>query len=103
MRDKTKTFWFGIKATACILAVPLVPILFFVGCSYICPPEPTHYYKIQRLNYNGEVVQNYYSKSYPRGTDSYVTFKEFPTGALIKMHASYVAEDLGTNKPVINE
>lgn len=91
---------FGWVIVLCILAIAVIPF-FIAGC--IAESEPTHYYKIQRLNYNGEVVQNYYSKSYPWGTDSYVTFKEFPTGALIKMHASYVAEDLGTNKPVINE
>lgn len=99
MRDKTKTFWFGVKMTAFILAIPIVPILFIAGCAYFVPPEPTHYYKIQRLNYNGEVIQTYYSKSYPWGTD-FIDFKEYPSGKWIKLKCSYTAEDLGTNKPI---
>ena len=100
MNSKTKTFWFGIKVTAFILAIPLVPILFCVGSTYFAPVEPTHYYKIQRLNYNGEVIQTYYSKSYPWGTD-FIDFKEYPSGKWIKLKCSYTAEDLGTNKPAL--
>lgn len=98
MRDKSKTFWFGIKITACILAIPLVPILVITGCAYFAPPLPTHYYKIQRLNFNGEVIQTYYSKSYPWGTD-FIDFKEYPSERWIKFKSPYTAEDLGTNKP----
>jgi predicted amidohydrolase len=98
MRDKSKTFWFGIKVTACILAIPLVPILVITGCAYFVPSEPTHYYKIQRLNFNGEIIQTYYSKSYPWGTD-FIDFKEYPSERWIKFKSPYTAEDLGTNKP----
>ena len=99
MRNKSKTFWFTTKVTLAILAVPLIPILLFVGCSYIDPTPPTHYYKIQRLNLNGEVQQIYYSQSFPWSTDGYITFREYPSNRYIKIHTSYVAEDLGTNKP----
>ena len=101
MKNKTKTFWFGLKVTACVIAVPLVPILLFVGCSYIDRPEPTHYYKVQRLNLNGDVQQTYYSQSFPWGTDRYVTFREYPSNRYIKLSTPYVAEDLGTNKPIL--
>jgi len=99
MKDKAKTFWFGIKITVCILAIPLTPILVITGCAYFDPPEPTHYYKIQRLNYNGEVIQTYYSKSYPWGTD-FIDFKEYPSDKWIKFKSPYTAEDIGTNKPI---
>jgi predicted amidohydrolase len=99
MRDKRKTFLFELKIISFILAVALTPTIFF-GCAYFNPPEPTHYYKIQRLNYNGEVIQTYYSKSYPYGTD-FIDFKEYPSGKLIKLKCGYIAEDLGTNKPTI--
>lgn len=96
MRNKVKTFWFGMTVTLCILAVAVIPF-FIAGC--IAESEPTHYYKIQRLNINGEVQQVYYSQSFPWGTDGYVTFREYPSNRYIKMHTSYVAEDIGTNKP----
>jgi hypothetical protein len=98
MNNKQKTFWFGVKVTGCILAIPLVPILAIAGCAYFDPPEPTHFYRVQRLNYNGEIVQTYYSKSYPWGTD-FIEFKEYPSNKWIKFKSPYTAEDLGTNKP----
>jgi len=98
MNNKLKTFWFETKVIAFVLAIPIIPILFVAGCAYFIPTEPTHYYKIQRLNLNGEVMQTYYSKSYPWGTD-FIDFKEYPSGKWIKFKASYTAEDLGTNKP----
>jgi len=85
-----------MKAVLAILAIPLVPILFFVGCA----TEPRHYYKIQRLNINGEIQQIYYSTSYPNGTGS-IHFREYPSGKWIKFSAPYTAEDLGTNKPTL--
>ena len=99
MRDKRKTFLFEFKIISFILAVAFIPTIFF-GCVYFNPPQPTHYYKIQRLNYNGEVIQTYYSKSYPYGTD-FIDFKEYPSDKWIKLKCGYIAEDLGTNKPTI--
>ena len=98
MRNKAKTFWFSMTVTACIVAIAVVPF-FIAGC--IAESEPIHYYKIQRLNLNGEVLQTYYSQSFPWGTDSYVTFREYPSNRYIKLSTSYTAEDLGINKPVI--
>jgi len=100
MRDKRKTFLFEVKIISLILAVAFTPTIFFVGCAFFEPHLPTHYYKIQRLNYNGEVIQTYYSKSYPYGTD-FIDFKEYPSDKWIKLKCSYTAEDLGTNKPII--
>jgi len=80
-----------------ILSVAIIPFI-IGGC--IASSEPVHYYKIQRLNINGELQQVYYSKNYPWGTDGYVTFVEYPSGRNIKMHTPYVAEDIGTNKPI---
>jgi hypothetical protein len=100
MKNQSKTFWFGIKVTAIILAIPLAPFLVVAGCTYFVPSEPTHYYKIQRLNINGEVQQTYYSESYPWGTD-FIDFKEYPSRRWIKFKSPYTAEDLGTNKPIL--
>jgi hypothetical protein len=100
MNNKTKTFWFEAKVIAFVTAIPLVPILFFVGCAYFDRPQ-VHYYKIQRLNINGEVQQTFYSTGYPWGTDGFVSFKEYPSSRWIKMQCPYVAEDIGTNKPSI--
>jgi hypothetical protein len=98
MRDKFKTFIFGWAVVLCIIAVAIIP-MFIGGC--LAGSEPTHYYRIQRLNVNGEVQQTYYSIGYPWGTDSYVTFREYPSNKDIKMATPYVAEDIGTNKSII--
>jgi hypothetical protein len=95
MTNKSKTFLFGWTVVVCIIAVAIIP-MFIGGC--LANSEPIHYYKIQRLNINGEVMQTYYSKSYPWGTD-YIDFREYPSGKWIKLKCSYTAEDLGTNKP----
>jgi hypothetical protein len=100
MNNKIKTTIFEIKVIAFILAVALCPALVVVSCSYIDPTPPAHYYKIQRLNINGEVMQTYYSKSYPWGTD-FIDFKEYPSNKWIKFKSPYTAEDLGTNKPIL--
>jgi hypothetical protein len=97
MRNKQKTYWFELKIVAFILAIPVIPILFFVGCA-VTKSEPDHYYRIQRLNISGEVQQTYYSKKYPWGMET-VSFKEYPSGKDIKFYAPYTAEDIGTNKP----
>ena len=89
---------FGWSVVLCMFGITLIP-LFIGGC--IAESDPTHYYKIQRLDVYGQVQQVYYSTGYPWGTDSYVTFKEYPSERNIKMHCPYVAEDLGTNKPII--
>jgi hypothetical protein len=96
MKNKFKTFMFGWVIVLCILAVAVIP-KFIGGC--LAGSEPTHYYKIQRLNINGEVQQVYYSQSYPWGTDGYIAFREYPSKSYIKLSTPYVAEDLGTNKP----
>jgi hypothetical protein len=85
---------FGWAIVLGILTVATIP-MFIAGC--LVNSEPVHYYKIQRLNINGDVQQTYYSKGYPWGTDSYVSFNEYPSGRTIKMHTPYVAEDIGTN------
>ena len=97
MRDKFKTLLFVWSVIVCMFAVILIP-MFIGGC--LAASEPQHYYKIQRLNVNGDVQQTYYSETYPWGTEGYVTFKVYPSGSDIKMHCPYVAEDIGTNKPV---
>ena len=81
-----------------MLAVVVVPIL-IGGC--LAVSDPIHYYKIMRLNINGEIQQTYYSKSYPWGTEGYLSFREYPSGRDIKMHCPYIAEDIGTNKPTL--
>lgn len=95
MNNKFKTFMFGWAVVLFFLAIAIIP-MFIGGC--LAGSEPIHYYKIQRLNINGEVMQTYYSKSYPWGTD-YIDFREYPSGKWIKLKCSYTAEDLGTNKP----
>jgi len=97
MSNKTKTLLFVWSAIVCMFAVILIPM--FIG-RCVAASEPIHYYKIQRLNYNGEVIQTYYSKSYPYGTD-FIDFREYPSGKWIKLKCGYIAEDLGTNKPTI--
>ena len=96
MKNKFKTFMFGWVVVLCILIVVVIP-MFVGGC--LAGSEPTHYYKVQRLNLNGDIQQTYYSQSFPWGTDSYVTFREYPSNRYIKLSSPYVAEDLGTNKP----
>ena len=96
MRNKLKTFMFGWAVVLALLAVIIIPMT-IGGC--LAESEPTHYYKIQRLNIYGEVEQVYYSTGYPWGTDGCVIFKEYPSNRNIKMHAPYIAEDIGTNKP----
>jgi hypothetical protein len=95
---KTKSLLFGWTVVLCMLGITLIP-LFIGGC--LAESEIKHYYKIQRLDAYGQVQQIYYSYDYPWGTDGYVSFKQYPTGASIKMHCAYVAEDIGTNKPSI--
>ena len=97
MTNKTKTFLFGWTVVIGIIAFAVIPMV-IGGC--LANSVPTHYYKIQRLNINGEVQQVYYSKGYPWGTDGYVTFTEYPSNRDIKLHTPYVAEDIGTNKPI---
>ena len=99
MNNKIKTKIFEVKVIAFILSIPLIPILFF-GCAYFDRPA-VHYYKIQRLNINGEVMQTFYSKGYPWGTDGFVSFKEYPSSKWIKMQCPYMSEDMGTNKPLL--
>jgi hypothetical protein len=100
MTNKIKTFLFEIKVILFILSIALIPVFVFVGCAYYIPEPHQHYYKIQRLNINGEVMQTFYSKGYPYGTQGYVTFREYPSNKNIKMQCPYVAEDIGENVPV---
>jgi hypothetical protein len=97
MKNKFKTFMFGWAVVLFFLAIAIIPMI-IGGC--LANSEPTHYYKIQRLNINGEVQQIYYSKGYPWGTDGYVTFTDYPSNKYIKMQTPYIAEDIGTNKPI---
>jgi hypothetical protein len=96
MTNKTETFLFGWAVVLGIIVFATIPML-IGGC--LANSAPIHYYKIQRLNINGEVQQVYYSKGYPWGTDGYVSFTEYPSNRDIKMHTPYIAEDIGTNKP----
>lgn len=96
--NKFKTFLFETKVILLVLFIPLLPTVLFVGCA-IFDRVPEHYYKIQRLDNYGQVQQVYYSTGYPCGTDNYVTFKQYPSGATVMMHCPYIAEDIGTNKP----
>ncbi len=97
MRNKFNTFLFGCTIVLAMLAVIIIPLV-IGGC--LAASEPRHYYKIQRLNINGEVQQTYYSTSYPWGT-GYISFREFPSGKDVKFSAPYTAEDIGTNKPTL--
>lgn len=98
MKNKFKTFIFGWAVVLGILAVATIP-MFIGGC--LANSEPTRYYRIERLNIYGEVLQTYFSSNYPTGTDGYVTFKEYPSGNWIKLGTPYIAEDIGVTKPVI--
>jgi hypothetical protein len=96
MRDKTKTFWFGIKVTALVLAIPFLFILLCVGCSRFDSIDTIHYYKIERINNEGKVQQTYISKGhFPWVGEHYVDFREYPSGHLIRINSAYTVEDLG--------
>jgi len=99
MINRFKTFIFDMKVIVFILSFALIPVFVFAGCAYYIPQSHQHYYKIQRLNINGQVMQTYCSKGYPWGTEGYVTFKEYPSGKHVKMQCPYVAEDIGTEPP----
>ena len=98
MKNRFKTFLFEATVILVILSIAIFPMC-IGGC--LAAFEPIHYYKIQRLNINEEVMQTYYSKSYPWGIEGCVDFREYPSGKWIKMNAPYTAEDLGTNKPTL--
>lgn len=92
---------FGLKVAGSMIlfVVVLFAISGFVAsCAVAVTKKQTHYYKIQRLNLNGDVLQTYYSTTYPCGTEA-IVFIEYPSGKEIKFKSSYTAEDLGTNKP----
>jgi hypothetical protein len=97
MSNKFKTFLFGLSVVLAIFTLAAIPMI-IAGC--LLQSEPIQYYKVQRLNINGDVQKTYYSQSYPYGIDT-ISFREYPSGNWVKFSAPYNAECLGTNKPVL--
>jgi hypothetical protein len=98
MKRSSNLFAAKVAALIIITAILAGTIPFgIISCAM--NQEPVHYFKIQRLNFNGDVQQTYYSKNFPNDGDHYIYFRDCTIGKLIQFSAPYTAEDIGTNKP----
>jgi hypothetical protein len=91
---------FGAKVAGILIAVAILLVVVpFALVSCAMKEKSDRYFKVQRLNFNGEVLQTYYSKNFPCDGNHYIYFREYPSGKCIQFSAPYTAEDIGTNKP----
>lgn len=85
-----------IKNFNTILIVVCGIVFLYLNISCAINSELQSFYKIQRLNNSGEVVQTYYSRSFPWGSGNGVSFREYYSDKIIRLSCPYTAEDIGT-------